>query len=104
MNLCSWTKQHSITVFQWSLGVLLIVLLGIFVSVMLSKTCETHVLRYLGLGVNEKHEALKFLGIAKGGILLVLQVLMSHRRSKAMEDTVRKTEQGQREDRLKKRH
>lgn len=94
---------------------MLVTLLAIFVSVMISKTCETHVLRYLGLAEEKKFEALKFLGLAQGGILLVLQVLMSHRRSKAMEDAARAqakatgeqakanqhTEQGQRQDRLK---
>ena len=55
--------------------------------------------RYLGL--TEKEETLKFLGIGLGGVLLALQALMSYRRAKALEDTVRNTEQGQRQERLK---
>ena len=36
-----------------------------------------------------------------GGVVLVLQALMSYKRAKAMEDAVLKTEQGQRQERLK---
>ena len=67
-------------------------------------------------GVCDKYEVLKFLGIGMGGILFVLQVLASHRRAKAMEETATAqakatkeqakanlhTEQGQRQERLKK--
>ena len=115
MRFYPQTQQRSITIIQLSLALLLIVLLVIFLSVMISKTCETHVLRYLGLADDKKFESLKFLGLAQGGILLVLQVLMSHRRSKAMEDAAhaqakatgeqaianQHTEQGQRQDRMK---
>ena len=78
------------------------------------------------LGVAEeggpKYEALKFLGIGMGGILVALQALMAYKRAKAMEDTAKAqadaantqarateeqakanlhTEQGQRQERLK---
>ena len=78
------------------------------------------------LGVSEeggpKYEALKFLGIGMGGILVALQALMAYKRAKAMEDTAKAqadaantqarateeqakanlhTEQGQRQERLK---
>ena len=57
------------------------------------------------LGVSEKdqpkYEALKFLGIGMGGILIALQALMSYKRAKAMEDTASHTEQGLRQERLK---
>lgn len=65
---------------------------------------------HLGLAENEesKNEALKFLGISMGGVLIALQALMSYRRAKALEDTARvqadavqRTEHGQRQDRLK---
>lgn len=52
-------------------------------------------------GTCDKFEVLKFLGIGMGGILLALQALASHRRARAMEDTVRNTEQGQLQERLK---
>lgn len=67
------------------------------------------------LGVTQKFEALKFLGIGMGGILLALQALASHTRAKAMEDTAnaqakateqqaaanQNVERGQRQERLK---
>ena len=76
--------------------------------------------RYLGLP--KKNDALKFLGIGMGGVLLALQALMSYKRAKALEDTAnaqaeaakaqakateeqakanQNTEQGQRQERLK---
>ena len=69
--------------------------------------------RYLGLP--KKPDALKFLGIGMGGVLLALQALMSYKRAKAMEDAAnaqagatkeqakanQNTEQGQRQERLK---
>ena len=67
------------------------------------------------VGVCDKYEVLKFLGIGMGGILLALQALASHKRAKAMEESAtaqakateqqaksyRHTEQGQRQERLK---
>ena len=77
-------------------------------AVLVSKSLEACVLESLGLEEDAKYEALKFLGISMGGILIALQALMSYKRAKAMEDTaqaqadaVLKTEQGQRQDRLK---
>ncbi len=77
-------------------------LLAIFVVVMLYDYPKW-IFNLLGIAGkdNPKYEALKFLGIGMGGVLVVLQALMSHRRAKAMEDAVEKTEQGQRQDRLK---
>ena len=48
-----------------------------------------------------KYEALKFLGIGMGGLLIAIQALMSYKRAKALEDTVKNAEQGQRQERLK---
>ena len=67
------------------------------------------------LDLPSKNETLKFLGIGMGGVLIALQALMSYKRAKAMEqtaeaqadaaraqaDAVSKTEQGQRQERLK---
>ena len=89
--------------------VLLILLVVIFVVVMSSENPEW-IFNLLGIAENgeSKYEALKFLGIGMGGVLVALQALMSYKRAKAMEDTaqaqadaVLKTEQGQRQDRLK---
>ena len=87
----------------------LMVLLFFFLRVVFD---ENHNSIYGSLGLpgnkESKNEALKFLGISMGGILIALQALMSYRRAKALEDTARaqadavlKTEQGQRQDRLK---
>ena len=70
----------------------LIVLLGIvFVVVMFSENPEW-IFKLLGIDKNEeakKYEALKFLGIGMGGILVALQALMSYKRAKAMEETAK---------------
>ena len=94
------------------LSVLLVFLLADFVAVMCS---ENPTWAFKLFGVCDKYEVLKFLGIGMGGILFVLQVLASHRRAKAMEETATAqakatkeqakanlhTEQGQRQERLK---
>ena len=98
MNLFSKIKENPLLSF---LVALLIFLVGVFVVILFCKSFEASVLKFLGLAEDKKHEALKFLGIAKGGVLLVLQVLMSHKRAKAMEDTASHTEQGLRQERLK---
>ena len=83
----------------------LVVLFSAFVVVMCSEN-PTWIFKLVG--VCQKYEVLKFLGIGMGGILLALQALASHRRAKAMEDAAnqqakatRNTEQGQRQERLK---
>ena len=92
-----------------SLICLLIALLTVFIIVMFSEHPQW---AYNLLGIENiedpKYESLKFLGISMGGILIALQALMSYRRAKAMEDTARsqadavqRTEDGQRQDRLK---
>ena len=67
------------------------------------------------LGVEKKYEAVRFLGISIGGVLLVSQALISYKRAKAMDDTAKaqakateeqakaneNTEKGQRQERLK---
>ena len=104
-----WTWLFRSQTLQFLLIVLLIVLAAVFVAVLVSKSLEACVLESLGLEEDAKYEALKFLGISMGGILIALQALMSYKRAKAMEktaksqaDAVLKTEQGQRaQDRLK---
>ena len=96
MKLFSKIKNNPLLSF---LIVLLILSFGAFVGVLLCECIETYISNLLGL--SNKNETLKFLGISMGGILIALQALMSYRRAKAMEDAVEKTEQGQRQDRLK---
>ena len=117
-----WTWLFRSRTLQFLLIVLLIVLAVVFVVVLFSKSLEACVLNSLGLEEDAKYEALKFLGIGMGGILIALQALMSYKRAKAMEDTAQAqadaanaqarateeqakanqhTEQGQRQDRLK---
>ena len=73
---------------------------------MFCESAEKYVVQILG--ASEKNEALKFLGIGMGGVILALQALIANRRAKAMEDTAKaqveanqNTEQGQRQERLK---
>ena len=103
-----WTWLFRSQTLQFLLIVLLIVLAAVFVAVLVSQSLEACVLESLGLEEDAKYEALKFLGISMGGVLIALQALMSYKRAKAMEktaqsqaDAVLKTEQGQRQDRLK---
>ena len=100
-------------IFQIVLIVLLLLAFGAFVGVLFSECAEKYISKLLGLC--EKNEALKFLGISMGGILIALQALMSYRRAKAMEGTAESqakateeqakanqhTEGGQRQERLK---
>ena len=92
-------------------GMVLVVLLSVFISVLFCESAEKYIAQLLGVsetGGSEKYEALKFLGIGMGGILLALQALIANRRAKAMEDTAKaqveankNTERGQRQERLK---
>ena len=103
MKLLSKIKDNPLLSF---LIFLLVLAFGAFVGVLFCECIKTYISNLLGL--SNKNETLKFLGISMGGILIALQALMSYRRAKAMEDTaqaqadaVLKTEQGQRQDRLK---
>ena len=109
MNFVSKIKENPLLIFQAILIVLLIVLAIGFVVVMVSENPEWS-FKLFGVSGSEnpKFEALKFLGIGMGGILVALQALMSYKRAKAMEDTakaqadaVSKTEDGLRQERLK---
>ena len=92
---------------------LLGVLFVLFLAVMFCEGAKSYISGRLGL--QEKHEVLKFLGIGMGGILLALQAFASHKRAKAVEDAANAqaeatrqqakanetTEQGLRQERLK---
>ena len=94
------------------LMVVLFVLLCLFISVV-GIDYPIWTKRYLGL--TEKNEVLKFLGIGMGGVLVALQALMSYKRARALEETAdaqakatdaqakanENTEKGQRQERLK---
>ena len=82
-----WTWLSRSRTLQNFLIVLLIVLAVVFVVVLFSKSFETYVLKFLGLKNDAKYEALKFLGIGIGGVLVALQALMSYTRAKAIEKT-----------------
>ena len=100
------------SIFNGILVLILVVLFSAFVAVMCS---ENPTWAFKRLGVCDKYEVLKFLGIGMGGILLALQALASHKRAKAMEESSTAqakateqqakanlhTEQGQRQERLK---
>ena len=110
MNTLSKIKDNPLLSF---LIALLVLAFGAFVGVLFCECIETYISKLLGL--SDKNEALKFLGIGMGGILVALQVLMSYERAKAMEKTANaqvkateeqakaneNTEQGQRQERLK---
>ena len=116
MKFFSKIKENLFSIFHGVLIVLLVVLPIIFLAVMFDD-CPKWIFNLLGIAETEepKYEALKFLGIGMGGVLVALQALMSYRRAKAMEGTAesqakatkeqakanRHTEQGQRQDRLK---
>ena len=109
MNLYRKIEQNLFSIFQTGLVALLVVMIVVFVILMWSKE-PLWIFELLGLAEREetKHEALKFVGIGMGGVLVALQALMSYKRAKAMEETantqasaVLKTEEGQRQERMK---
>ena len=116
MKLFSKIRDNLFSIFQTALIGLLVVLVVVFVVVMIPD-CPKWIFNLLGIAGTEepKYEALKFLGIGMGGILIALQALMSYRRAKAMEGTAESqakateeqakanqhTEEGQRQERLK---
>ena len=83
----------------------LVLLVAVFLGVMSLESVANYIAELLGVSKNSdvsaKYEALKFLGIGMGGLLVALQALASYRRAKAMENAVQKTEQGHRQERLK---
>ena len=109
MKLYHMIRQNLFSIFQTGLVALLVVMIVVFVIVMWSET-PLWIFGLLGLAEGEKtkHEALKFVGIGMGGVLVALQALMSYKRAKVMEETAKtqasavlKTEEGQRQERMK---
>ena len=90
MNPFSKIKENLFPIFQTTLIVLLIFLVGVFVVVLCFEDPK-RIFKLLGVSGSEnpKYEVLKFLGIGMGGILVALQALMSYKRAKAMEDTAK---------------
>lgn len=84
MKLFSKIKDNPLLSF---LIFLLILTFGAFVGVLFFECIETHISKLLGL--SNKNETLKFLGISMGGVLIALQALMSYKRANALEDTAR---------------
>ena len=105
-----------------ALIVVLVGLLGTFLAVLFWGGAEKFIVQLFGLEEWQKYEALKFLGIGMGGVLLALQAVIANKRAKAMGDAAdaqasaadaqarateeqatanKNTEQGQRQERLK---
>ena len=84
MKLFSKIKDNPLLSF---LIFLLVLAFGAFVGVLFCECIETYISNLLGL--SNKNETLKFLGIGMGGILVALQALMSYKRAKAMEKTAK---------------
>ena len=109
---------------RW-VSALIVVLVGLvvtFLMVLFWGRGANRIVQLLGLAGSPielagspKYEALKFLGIGMGGVLLALQALIANKRAKAMGDAAnaqaraaeeqakanKNTEQGQRQERLK---
>ena len=97
----SWWKK--ICSEPW-VSVLIGILVLLFATFLTVVICDDPQWIYPRLGLETKsgkNEALKFLGIGMGGLLIAIQAVMSYKRAKALEDTVKNTEQGQRQERLK---
>lgn len=77
-------RPSSFAVLLAALLVAIALLLGLFLAVLIMGDSRT--IPDL-LGVRSKHDALKFLGVGIGGVLVALQALMSYKRAKAMETT-----------------
>ena len=102
--------------------ILLLILLAIFFVAVMFFVNGSSSFNLFGKQGDEKSEALTFLGLGMGGILVAMQALISYKRAKAMEETAEAqadaakaqakatkeqakanlhTEQGQRQERLK---
>ena len=94
--------SHVYSLHSW-LRFLLILLFIVFVVVLFSGNAAEWVGQLIGIteGEGAKKELLIFLGVSMGGVLLALQALSADTRAKAMEDTVKSTERGQRQEQLK---
>ena len=112
LGVLCWEKIRKEPLLSGLIGALGL-LFVVFVAVMVFDCVEADILKLLGL--KEKSEALKFLGIGMGGAVLALQAVIANKRAQAMEKTAQAqakatkeqananqaTEQGQRQERLK---
>ena len=105
LGVLCWEKIRKELLLSGLIGALGLVFV-VFVAVMLCDCVAADILNLLGL--KEKSEALKFLGIGMGGAVLALQAVIANKRAQAMEKTAtaqlkanQATEQGQRQERLK---
>ena len=115
-----WLDARGITGMTLVVACVFVVLFGLSLAVMFFEWAHKSIASLVG--VKEKYELLTFLGICKGGVLLLWQALSSHKRARAMEDaaqaqaaaaqaqaaatrgqarSIEATEQGQRQERLK---
>jgi len=115
-----WLDARGITGMTLVVAGVFVVLFGLSLAVMFFEWAHKSIASLVG--VKEKYELLTFLGICKGGVLLLWQALSSHKRARAMEDaaqaqaaaaqaqaaatrgqarSIEATEQGQRQERLK---
>ena len=95
-KLIQWVRSEPLaSLLLWLFAFVLVA----FVATMVCESAVEPVGHLLGL--SEKNEILKFLGIGMGGLLVALQVVMSYKRAKAMEGTAAYAEHGQRQERLK---
>ena len=65
--------------------IFLLVVLAVLFLIVVFDGCPRWTSQYLG--ISKKDEALKFLGIGMGGVILALQALIANRRAKAMESS-----------------
>ena len=74
---------------QRTLVILLVGLIGLFAAVVFSENLAKLVSQGLGIPEKEgsKNEALKFLGIGMGGLLIALQAVIANKRANAMDKT-----------------
>ena len=81
-----WEKITSES-FLRSLLIFLLVVVSVLFLIVVCTDYPTWTKRYLGL--TEKNETLKFLGIGMGGLLIAIQALMSYKRAKALAPSAR---------------
>ena len=79
--------------------IVVLLLVALAVAVMVSEKIECWLQQLLEL--NEKYDVLKFIGYCVAGVVSIWLARAANKRAKAMEDTAKNTEDGQRQERLK---
>ena len=99
--LWDWGKRHLLKALVAALVLVFLVLAGVLVAVVVSKE-PGWVLSPLGFAATtQKTQGIELIGIAMGGVLLTIGAVIANRRAVAMEDAVKSTEKGLRQERLK---